>query len=168
MTAADSLLSRLTNKALLPNSILVGGRWISPAVDGATFEVVNPSTGSVIAVLPDMGVAETRIAIDLAFAAQKSWEAKTGKERSNVFRKLFDLTTANVDDLGTILTAEMGKPLAEAKRIYGDVIPGHQPDKRILALKQAELMVSVDRRAKAKAQGPYRPGSCHDRYPAFA
>lgn len=154
MTAAENLLSRLTNKALLPNSTLVGGKWLSSAVDGATFEVVNPSTGSVIAVLPDMGIAEAKIAIDLAFAAQKSWAAKTGKERSNVLRKLFDLVTANVDDLGTILTAEMGKPLAEAKgeilygasfiewfaeeakRIYGDVVPGHQPDKRILVLKQ--------------------------------
>jgi succinate-semialdehyde dehydrogenase/glutarate-semialdehyde dehydrogenase len=104
--------------------------------------------------LPDLGVDETRAAIDAAYVAQKDWAAKTGKERASVLRKLYDLMVANADDLGAILTAEMGKPLAEAKgeilygasfiewfaeeakRVYGDVIPGHQPDKRIVVIKQ--------------------------------
>jgi succinate-semialdehyde dehydrogenase/glutarate-semialdehyde dehydrogenase len=101
-----------------------------------------------------MGRAETKAAIDAAHKAQPIWAARTGKDRSSVLRRLYDLMVENCDDLATILTAEMGKPLAEAKgeilygasyvewvaeeakRIYGDMIPGHQPDKRIIVLKQ--------------------------------
>ncbi|WP_172326987.1 NAD-dependent succinate-semialdehyde dehydrogenase [Mangrovicoccus sp. HB161399] len=149
-----TLAARLSNSDLLVTSALVAGKWISAAEAAKTFEVTNPATGEVIAVLPDLGVAETKDAIDAAYEAQKPWAAKTGKERAHVLRKWFDLMMANQDDLAAILTAEMGKPLAEAKgeisygasfiewfgeeakRIYGDLIPGHQPDKRIMVMKQ--------------------------------
>lgn len=139
---------------MLVNAAFVGGEWTETASDGATFDVKNPSTGEVIATLPDLGVAETNIAIDAAYVAQKDWAVTTGKERAAVLRRWYDLMVENADDLGTILTAEMGKPFAEAKgeilygasfiewfaeeakRIYGDIIPGHQPDKRIMVFKQ--------------------------------
>jgi succinate-semialdehyde dehydrogenase/glutarate-semialdehyde dehydrogenase len=150
----NNLADMLKNPDLLISSAFVGGDWMADAANGKRFDVLNPSTGAVITSLPDLGVEETRAAIDTAYLAQKDWAAKTGKERAAVLRKLFDLMVANADDLGAILTAEMGKPFAEArgeilygasfiewfaeeaKRIYGDVIPGHQPDKRIIVLKQ--------------------------------
>ena len=150
----ETLEQRLSRKDLLIQAAYIGGEWVAASESGETFDVSNPSTNDVIAKLPDLGVAETRTAIDAAYAAQKSWAARTGKERAAVLRKWFDLMVANADDLGTILCAEMGKPLAEAKgeilygasfiewfaeeakRVYGDVIPGHQPDKRIVVLKQ--------------------------------
>jgi succinate-semialdehyde dehydrogenase/glutarate-semialdehyde dehydrogenase len=150
----NNLADMLKNPDLLISSAFVGGDWMADAASGKRFDVLNPSTGAVITSLPDLGVDETRAAIDTAYLAQKDWAAKTGKERAAVLRKLFDLMVANADDLGAILTAEMGKPFAEArgeilygasfiewfaeeaKRIYGDVIPGHQPDKRIIVLKQ--------------------------------
>ncbi len=146
--------SRLSNKSLLISAALIGCDWVRASTSGGFFDVRNPSTGEVITSLPDMGVEETRRAIDVAYLAQKDWAARTGKERSAVLRKWYDLMVANVDDLGAILCAEMGKPLAEAKgeimygasfiewfaeeakRVYGDIIPGHQPDKRIMVLKQ--------------------------------
>ena len=149
----QKLADRLSNPDLLVCSALVGGKWID-AASGKSFNVTNPSTGEVIATLPDLGVEEARTAIDAAEVAQKDWARKTGKERAAVLRKWNDLMVANADDLAAILTAEMGKPLAEArgeilygasfiewfaeeaKRVYGDVIPGHQPDKRIIVLKQ--------------------------------
>jgi succinate-semialdehyde dehydrogenase/glutarate-semialdehyde dehydrogenase len=145
---------KLKNPALLIDAAFIGGNWVAAGEKGDTFDVLNPSTGAVIATLPDMDVTETRTAIDLAHAAQPLWAAKTGKERGTILRNLFNLMVENCDDLAAILTAEMGKPLAEAKgeimygasyvewfaeeakRIYGDVIPGHQPDKRIIVLKQ--------------------------------
>lgn len=148
--ASSNVLQRLKRSDLLINAAFVGGEWTETASDGATFEVQNPSTGGVITTLPDLGVAETNIAIDAAYVAQKDWAVKTGKERAAVLRRWYDLMVENADDLGTILTAEMGKPFAEAKgeilygasfiewfaeeakRIYGDIIPGHQPDKRIM------------------------------------
>ncbi len=153
MIAAD-LLSRLKDPTLLPAAGYVAGVWQASAATGAQFTVTNPSTGAVLAELPDMGVAETHAAIAAAHAAQADWAAHTGKERAAVLRRLFDLMMAHVDDLAIIITAEMGKPLAEArgevvygaayvewfaeeaKRIYGDVMPGHQRDKRLLVLKQ--------------------------------
>jgi succinate-semialdehyde dehydrogenase/glutarate-semialdehyde dehydrogenase len=152
--ASSNVLQRLTRSDLLVNAAFVGGEWTETASDGATFDVKNPSTGEVIATLPDLGVAETNIAIDAAYVAQKDWAVTTGKERAAVLRRWYDLMVENADDLGTILTAEMGKPFAEAKgeilygasfiewfaeeakRIYGDIIPGHQPDKRIMVFKQ--------------------------------
>jgi succinate-semialdehyde dehydrogenase / glutarate-semialdehyde dehydrogenase len=154
MSALNTLTPRLKHPQLLRSAGFVAGEWLDAASEGQKFKVTNPSTGEVIAMLPDMGVEETRRAIDAAFAAQKQWAKKIGKERATVLRRWYDLMLAHVDDLATILTAEMGKPLAEAKgeimygagyvewfaeeakRVYGDVIPGHQPDKRIIVLKQ--------------------------------
>lgn len=150
----DPIHQRLSDKTLLRTSSFIGGEWLSQARDGKTFIVTNPSTGELLATLPDLGVAETQLAIDSAYTAQKAWAAKTAKERSIVLRKIYDLMIENIDDLAIILTSEMGKPLAEAKgeilygasyvewfaeeakRIYGDVLPGHQADKRIVILKQ--------------------------------
>lgn len=150
----QSLLSRLKDPALLRPSGRIGGEWIDSVASGATFEVDNPSTGEIIARLPDMGAGETARAIDAAHAAQKLWAAYTGKERAALLNALFRLMVDNADDLAAILTMEMGKPLAEAKgeilygasyvewfaeeakRVNGDILPGHQRDKRIMVLKQ--------------------------------
>ncbi|MEP3199145.1 MAG: NAD-dependent succinate-semialdehyde dehydrogenase [Lentilitoribacter sp.] len=146
--------SHLANPSLLISSALIGGEWRSSSSSGDKFEVTNPATGEVLTHLPDMSAVETKEAIDAAYIAQKNWTQKTGKERAGILRKWYDLMVKNVDDLGAILCAEMGKPLAEAKgevmygasfiewfseeakRIYGDIIPGHQSDKRIMVLKQ--------------------------------
>ncbi|MFQ6163453.1 NAD-dependent succinate-semialdehyde dehydrogenase [Sinorhizobium meliloti] len=154
MTVCQSLLAKLKDPSLAINKALVGANWVAESSTGATFDVTNPSTGAVIATLPDVGRQETIRAIDAAHVAQKAWAKRTGKERAAILRKLYDLMVANADDLATILTMEMGKPWAEArgeilygasyvewfgeeaKRLYGDTIPGHQPDKRILVIKQ--------------------------------
>jgi succinate-semialdehyde dehydrogenase/glutarate-semialdehyde dehydrogenase len=132
----------------------IGGEWVDGAAAGRTFAIVNPATGAELARVPDLGAAETRRAIEAAHAAWAPWRAKTAKERAAILRKWFDLVMANQEDLAQILTAEQGKPLAEArgeiaygasfiewyaeeaKRVYGDVIPQHQADKRLLVIKQ--------------------------------
>lgn len=154
MNRQNPLYSKLSNKDNLSTKAFVAGEWVSTSVSGKTFDVRNPSSGEIIATLPDFGVEELRVAIDAAYIAQKDWAKRSAKERATVLRKLYDLMVENADDLAAILTAEMGKPLAEAKgeilygasyvewfseeakRIYGDIIPGHQPDKRIMVLKQ--------------------------------
>jgi succinate-semialdehyde dehydrogenase/glutarate-semialdehyde dehydrogenase len=131
----------------------IGGVWTAGGATG-TFDVVNPATGEVLASLPDMGAAETSDAIDAAHAAQPAWAARPAKERATILRKWFDLMVANADELAAILTAEMGKPFAEArgeilyaaayvewyaeeaKRIYGETIPAPSNDKRMLVIKQ--------------------------------
>lgn len=151
-TATD-LKSLLKDPSLLCTKALVAGDWVD-ADDGKTFEVTNPARGDVICTVPDLSRAETARAIAAAQAAMKDWASRTGKERAAVMRRWYDLMMANQDDLGLILTAEMGKPLAEAKgevaygasfiewfgeeakRIYGETIPGHMRDKRITVLKQ--------------------------------
>lgn len=153
MLDSTNLSSMLKDPSLLCTQAYVSGEWIN-ADDGSTFEVKNPARGDVIAAVPDMGLAETKRAIEAARLAQKPWAAKTGKERSAILRKWNDLMVENADDLGIILTAEMGKPIAEgkgeilygasfiewfaeeAKRVYGETIPGHQVDKRITVIKQ--------------------------------
>ncbi|MFK5996797.1 MAG: NAD-dependent succinate-semialdehyde dehydrogenase [Rhodobacterales bacterium] len=147
------LSSILKDPSLLCSKAYVAGEWVE-AKDGATFEVKNPARGDVLANLPDLQVADATRAIEAAAKAQKEWKTWTGKERAAVIRKMFDLMVENADDLGAILTAEMGKPFAEArgeiiyaasffewfaeeaKRVYGETIPGHQRDKRITVLKQ--------------------------------
>ncbi|MBY6003713.1 NAD-dependent succinate-semialdehyde dehydrogenase [Salipiger bermudensis] len=149
---ATNLPSLLDDPSLLQTKAYVNGEWITGA-DGE-FEVTNPARGDVIAKVANLSRAQVAGAIDGAYTAQKSWAAWTAKERSTVMRKWFDLIMANQKDLATILTAEMGKPLAEAageisygasfiefyaeeaKRIYGETIPGHQRDKRIMVMKQ--------------------------------
>ena len=153
MTKPTDLKSLLRDPSLLETRAFGGGEWVD-ADDGATFEVTNPARGDVIAHVADLGRAETARAIDAAAAAMKDWAARTAKDRAQVMRKWFDLMMANQDDLGTILTAEQGKPLAEAKgeiaygasfiewfgeeakRVYGETIPGHQADKRISVIRQ--------------------------------
>jgi succinate-semialdehyde dehydrogenase / glutarate-semialdehyde dehydrogenase len=148
------LRGRLNDPSLLETRAFVAGRWVS-ADDGATFPVLNPARGDVIAEVADLGRREVARAIAAADATRHEWAARTGKERAAVLRAWYELMVANADDLATILTAEMGKPLAEArgeilygasfvewfgeeaKRIYGETIPGHQRDKRITVLRQA-------------------------------
>lgn len=154
MTISNILTDKLKDATLATDKSLVGNEWLAASQSGKTFEVTNPATGDVIAVLPDLSKAEVEKAIDAAYTAQKAWAKKTGKERAAVLRKLNDLMVANADDLATILTMEMGKPwpeargeilygasyvewfAEEAKRVYGDTIPGHQADKRIMVIKQ--------------------------------
>ncbi|MCH2078786.1 MAG: NAD-dependent succinate-semialdehyde dehydrogenase [Rhodobacteraceae bacterium] len=142
---------KLDNPALLETRAYVNGHWIE---NGNIFSVFNPATEEKIADVTDLGVEDVSLAIDGAYDAKAAWAAKTGKERGAILRKWHDLMLENIDDLAAILTAEMGKPLTEAKgeimygasyvewfaeeakRIYGDVIPGHQHDKRIVVLKQ--------------------------------
>ena len=144
---------KLKDPSLLRQQCYVDGAWID-ADAGGKLEVTNPATGEVIGTVPQLGVAETRRAIEAAAAALPAWAARTAKDRAGILRRFSDLLLANVDDLAMLMTAEQGKPLAEArgevayaasflewfaeegKRVYGDVIPGHQPDKRILVLRQ--------------------------------
>ena len=153
LDTVTDLRSLLKDPSLLVTKAYVAGQWID-ADDGTTFEVTNPARNDVICSVPDLSRAEAARAIEAAQKAQKDWAARTGKDRAGVLRKWYDLMVANADDLGAILTAEMGKPLAEAKgevlygasfvewfgeeakRVYGETIPGHQPDKRITVIKQ--------------------------------
>ncbi|MCA0938606.1 NAD-dependent succinate-semialdehyde dehydrogenase [Salipiger pacificus] len=141
----------LKDESLLESRAYVTGAWVE---GDKTFPVENPSTGEIIAHVADLSASDVTVAIDAAHAAKKAWAAKSGKERSAVLRKLFDLMVANADDLATILTAEMGKPWAEArgeilygasyvewfaeeaKRVYGDMIPGAQSSTRMVIVKQ--------------------------------
>ena len=153
LDSVTDLLGMLKDPTLLPNKAYVAGEWVD-AADGATFAVTNPARGDVIARVPDLTRADAARAIAAADKARHEWAARTGKERAAILRKWYDLCVLNQDDLGTILTAEQGKPLAEAKgevvygasfiewfgeeakRIYGETIPGHQRDKRITVIKQ--------------------------------
>lgn len=143
----------LTDPALLETRNLIAGDWVA-APDGRTISVRNPATGKEIASVPSVSRAEVSRAIAAAATAQALWAARPAKERSNILRAWFDLVVAATDDLALILTSEQGKPLAEArgeiayaaayiewfaeeaKRIYGDTVPGPAMDRRILVLKQ--------------------------------
>jgi len=152
LDSATDLKSLLKDPSLLVEAAYLAGEWVQGDED--TFDVINPARGDVIAKVADLSRAQIAKAIDAAYTAQKDWAAWTGKERAQVLRRWFDLMMENQDDLGTILTAEQGKPLAEAKgeiaygasfieffaeeakRVYGETIPGHQRDKRITVMKQ--------------------------------
>ena len=143
----------LDDSSLLKFDAYINGKWCA-AADGRRFDVLNPATGEVLASLPDMGVEETREAIDAANAAWPEWRARTAKDRAGILRKLFFLMMENQEDLAQLITAEGGKPLAEsrgevaygaafiewfgeeAKRTYGDLIPATFTDRRIIADKQ--------------------------------
>jgi len=144
---------RLKDSSLFKERACIAGKWV--AADSAqSSEVRNPANGEVLGTVPNMGAAETRRAIDAAHAAMGAWAKKTAAERARLMRKWFDLMMANQDDLAVIMTAEQGKPLAESrgeiayaasfiewfaeegKRLYGDIIPAHQADKRIMVLRQ--------------------------------
>ena len=143
----------MTISPLLREQCYIAGEWLD-ADSGETIAVTNPATGEHLGTVPKCGAAETRRAIAAAEAAWPAWKAKTAKERAVTLRKWFDLIMANQEELARILTLEQGKSLAEArgeiaygasfiewfaeegKRLYGDVIPGHMADKRIVVLKQ--------------------------------
>jgi len=108
------LASLLKDPGLLAPRAYVNGAWID-ADNGDTFDVINPARGDVVAKVADLDRAEVARAIAAAETAQKGWAEWTGKERAQVLRRWFDLMMENQDDLATILTAEMGKPFAEAK-----------------------------------------------------
>ncbi|MFM2422728.1 MAG: hypothetical protein RL291_1258 [Pseudomonadota bacterium] len=158
MSAANNSVAvasglRLQDPSLLHDRCLIGADWVG-ADSKLTVEIRNPATQAVLASVPVMGVAETRRAIAVAQAALPAWAKKTAKERAVILRRWHDLMMLNQEDLAVLMTAEQGKPLAEAKgeivyaasfidwfaeegrRLYGDVIPGHQADKRILVLRQ--------------------------------
>ncbi|MCL8382898.1 MULTISPECIES: NAD-dependent succinate-semialdehyde dehydrogenase [Xanthobacter] len=144
----------LKDPSLFRQANLIGGEWIS-ATSGVTIPVTNPADGAVLGCVPALSRAEVASAVAAAHAAQKGWRAKTGKERAAVLRRLFDLMMANQDDLARIMTAEQGKPFAEAKgeiayaaafiewfaeeakRVYGDTIPAPLPGRRIIVQKEA-------------------------------
>jgi succinate-semialdehyde dehydrogenase / glutarate-semialdehyde dehydrogenase len=144
---------QLHDTSLFKQAALVGADWIeADAVQ--SIAVSDPATGDIIGHVPKLGAAETRQAIEAAKTAQKVWAAQTARERSAILRTWFDLMVENKEDLGKILTREQGKPLPEAigeivygasfiewfaeeaRRVYGDLIPGHQSDKRIVVMKQ--------------------------------
>jgi succinate-semialdehyde dehydrogenase/glutarate-semialdehyde dehydrogenase len=143
----------LKDMKLFRQQCYIDGGW-HDSDNGKSVVVLNPATGQALGTVPNMGAAETRRAIEAANAAWPTWRAKTAKERSVVLRRWQDLMMANQDDLALLMTAEQGKPLAEsrgeieyaasfiewfseeARRIYGDTIPAHQPDKRIIVIKE--------------------------------
>ena len=144
---------QLEDNSLLKSQAHINGQWLD-ADSGETLAVTNPATGGTIAEVAKCGTAETRRMIEAAAVAQKQWAKSTIKERAAVLRRWFDLVMENHEDLAQILTAEQGKPLAEArgevayganyiewfseesKRVYGDTIPQPSNDKRIVVIKQ--------------------------------
>ena len=143
----------LKDSKLFREQCYIDGAW-GDAEGKKTIAVHNPATGAVLGTIPRMGAAEAKRAIEAAERALAAWSAKTAKERAVILRKWFDLMMANQEDLAQIMTAEQGKPLTESrgeiaygasfiewfaeegKRAYGDIIPTHQADKRILVMKQ--------------------------------
>ena len=143
----------LHDSDLFRQQALIGGHWCD-AESGATIEVNNPATGEILGTVPRMGANETWRAIEAAKDAFADWGRRPAKERSDLMRRWYDLIMANVDDLGALMTAEQGKPLAEAKgevayaasfiewfaeeakRVYGDTIPSPWQDRRLVVIKQ--------------------------------
>jgi succinate-semialdehyde dehydrogenase / glutarate-semialdehyde dehydrogenase len=151
---------KLKDPKLLRELCFIDGSWIA-ADSGAALDVKNPATAEKLGTIPNMGAAETRPAIAAAAAALPAWRARTAKDRAVIMRRWFDLMVEHQEDLAVLMTAEQGKPLAEskgeilyaasfiewfaeeAKRLYGDIIPGHQPDKRIMVLRQPVGVVAA-------------------------
>ncbi|MBW2959397.1 MULTISPECIES: NADP-dependent succinate-semialdehyde dehydrogenase [Hafnia] len=144
---------QLNDHKLFRQQAFIQGEW-RDANNQQTIDVTNPANGQLLGTVPKMGAGETRAAIEAANQALPAWRALTAKERAVILRRWFDLMMANQDDLAKLMTLEQGKPLAEAKgeiayaasfiewfaeegkRIYGDTIPGHQADKRLIVIKQ--------------------------------
>jgi succinate-semialdehyde dehydrogenase/glutarate-semialdehyde dehydrogenase len=153
MAAAPQSTLSLRDPNLFRQQAFVGGRWLD-AAGGEVKQVVNPANGQTIGTVPNCGAKEARDAIEAANKALPDWRSRTAKARAQLLRKWFDLIMANQEDLAVLMTVEQGKPLVESrgeiayaasfiewfaeegKRAYGDVIPAHGPDKRILVLKQ--------------------------------
>jgi succinate-semialdehyde dehydrogenase / glutarate-semialdehyde dehydrogenase len=151
---------KLRDPDLLRTRAFIGGKWLD-ALGGATHTIVNPASREPIGTVPDMGPADTRRAIEAASQAFPAWAALTARERAAILRRWYELLMANQEDLATLMTAEQGKPLAEAKgeiaygasfiewfaeegkRLYGDVIPQHQADRRLLVLRQPVGVVAA-------------------------
>ncbi|MBV6653340.1 MAG: aldehyde dehydrogenase family protein, partial [Mameliella sp.] len=143
----------INDQSLLRNQAYINGEWVS-AQNGKTYTVTNPFDNAPLVNVPDMGAEDTKIAIKAANDALPLWRSKTAAERSAILRRWYELQLENQEDLAQLLTTEQGKPLAEArgeirygasfvewfaeegKRAYGDVIPGHGADKRIVVIKQ--------------------------------
>jgi succinate-semialdehyde dehydrogenase/glutarate-semialdehyde dehydrogenase len=144
---------KLNDEKLFRQQAYIDGEWVD-AIGGATLAVEDPASGERLGTVPKMGAEETRRAIAAAARAWPSWRARTAKERAQILRRWYELMMANQEDLARLMTAEQGKPLAEArgeiayaaafiewfaeegKRVYGDTIPAHGPDKRIVVLKE--------------------------------
>src|SRR5487761_497266 len=149
-SSAPSLRDRLKDSLLLREHCFIDGAWVGAPVH----PVINPATGAELAKVPQMSAADATQAVEAAERAFPAWAKFTAKQRSNILRKWFDLIIANREDLALILTAEQGKPLAEAlgevdiggayieffaeeaRRVYGETIPTQRPDARLLAIKQ--------------------------------
>ena len=143
----------LKNQSLFRNEAYINGTW-AKADSGKTIEVDNPATGEILGAVPNMGAAETRRAIEAAEASWGGWRSMLASDRAKILKKWADLIVENLDDLCTILTTEQGKPLAQSKaevlsgagyvewmaeegrRVYGDIIPTHNKNMRLLTLKQ--------------------------------
>ncbi len=144
---------QLNDSSLFRQQCYIDGAWVD-ADSGETIDVANPATGDALGTIPKAGAAETRRAIEAAQAAYPAWRAKTAKERSAIVRRWYELVLENADDIAVLMTSEQGKPLAEAKgevvyaasfiewfaeegkRVYGDTIPSHGADKRIVVVKE--------------------------------
>ena len=152
-TKTTNLANLLSDTSLLETKGYLAGKWVT-GDKNQTFDVINPARGDTIAKVANLSREQISAAIDIAYEAQKEWAKKTGKERATILRRWFELMMENSEDLAKILTAEQGKPMAEsmgeiaygasfieffaeeAKRVYGEFIPGHQNDKRIMIFKQ--------------------------------
>ena len=152
-TTAAPTIVKLTDPKLFRQACYIDGAWLDARPDAA-ISVDNPATGDTIGIVPRLGASQTSVAIEAAGRAFPGWRSKTAKERALVMRRWFDLMMANQEDLARLMTIEQGKPLVEsrgevlyaaaflewfgeeAKRVYGDTIPGHQRDKRIVVIKQ--------------------------------
>ncbi|HYG26441.1 MAG TPA: NAD-dependent succinate-semialdehyde dehydrogenase [Caulobacteraceae bacterium] len=143
----------LSDTSLFRQACYIDGQWVQ-ASSGATIAVTNPATGEILGHVPSLSPAEVKRAIEAAHRAQKSWRALTAKERAALLRRLYELMLANTEDLAQLMTAEQGKPIAEArgevayaasfiewfaeeaKRVYGDIIPENLPGRRIMVRKE--------------------------------
>jgi succinate-semialdehyde dehydrogenase / glutarate-semialdehyde dehydrogenase len=152
-TAAGEVAMKLQDQKLFRQQCYIDGEWVD-AYDRATIPVKDPASGETLGTVPKMGAEETRRAIEAANKALPAWRGKTAKERAQILRRWYDLMMANQEDLAALMTAEQGKPLAESKgeiayaaafiewfgeegkRIYGDTIPAHAADKRIVVTKE--------------------------------
>ncbi|MDP6308753.1 MAG: NAD-dependent succinate-semialdehyde dehydrogenase, partial [SAR324 cluster bacterium] len=143
----------MKDASLFRQQVYINGKW-SDADSGETTDITNPSTGEVLGTVPNCGAAEAKRAIESANAAWPIWRSKTAKERAGIMRRWYELMMENQEDLARLMTAEQGKPLSESrgeiayaagfiewfgeegKRLYGDTIPAHATDKRIVVIKQ--------------------------------
>lgn len=152
-TGHSALRAQLRDGSLLETRAWLASGW-EEGTDGRSFPVTNPASGDILARVASLGAAEVEQAIASSALAQQGWQKRTSHERAKLLRAWYDLIVANADDLALIMTSEQGKPLAEArgeimyaasfvewfaeeaKRVYGDVIPHPQGDKRILVIRQ--------------------------------